>query len=76
MFVKNFSHMSRAHVSKSKICFNVKSSTYYFHTKTKILAGFQICIGVPLTIVKLYHLVIIFLYGSEAYSEEATGGIL
>ena len=29
-------------------CFNVKSSTYCFHMKTKILADFQICISVPL----------------------------
>ena len=36
------------HVSKSKRCFNLKSSTYYFHMKTKILADFQICICVPL----------------------------
>ena len=26
----------------------MKSSTYYFHMKTKILANFQICISVPL----------------------------
>ena len=26
----------------------MKSSTYYFHIKTKILANFQICISVPL----------------------------
>ena len=32
-------------MSKSKRCFNVKSSTYYFHMKTKILADFQICIS-------------------------------
>ena len=25
-----------------------KSSPYYFHMKTKILADFQICVGVPL----------------------------
>ena len=31
-------------------CFNVKSSTYYFHMKRKILADFQIWISVPLTI--------------------------
>ena len=31
---------------QSKRCFNVKSSTYYFHMKTKILADFQICISV------------------------------
>ena len=28
--------------------FNVKSLTYYFHMKTNIVAGFQICISVPL----------------------------
>ena len=27
----------------------MKSSTYYFHVKRKILADFQICISVPLT---------------------------
>ena len=43
----NFSHISRARISKSKRCFIVKSSTYYFHMKTKILADFQICISVP-----------------------------
>ena len=26
----------------------MKSSTYYFHMKAKILADFQICISVPL----------------------------
>ena len=36
------------HISKSKRCFNVKSSTYYFHMKTKILADFYIYISVPL----------------------------
>ena len=48
MFVKKHSRISRAHISKSKICFNVKSSAYYFRMKTKILADFQICISVPL----------------------------
>ena len=28
---------------------DVKSSTYYFHMKTTILADFQICISVPLS---------------------------
>ena len=28
----------------------MKSSTYYFHIKTKILANFKICISVPLKI--------------------------
>ena len=38
------------HISKSKMCFNEKSSAYYFHLKTKALADFQICISVPLNI--------------------------
>ena len=32
----------------NKRCFNVKSSTYYFHMKTKKLVDFQICINVHL----------------------------
>ena len=40
-------HVSRAHISKRKMCFNVKSSIYYFHVKAKILADFKICISVP-----------------------------
>ena len=40
--------MSHAHILKSERCFNVKSSTYYFHMKTNKLADFQICIRVPL----------------------------
>ena len=43
----NSSHISRAHISKCKCSFNVKSTTYYFHVKTKILADFQIWITVP-----------------------------
>ena len=49
----NFSHNSRAHISKSKRRLNAKSSTYYFHMKTKILADSQICISVPLSYEKL-----------------------
>ena len=50
MFVnKLFSHISRAHISKIKRCFNVKSSTYNFYMKTKILEDFEICISVPLS---------------------------
>ena len=48
-FLTNFSHISNAHISRRKRCFNVKSSTYYFHVKTKILADFQFCISVSLT---------------------------
>ena len=44
----NFSHILRAYISKRKRCFDVKSSTNYFHMTMKILADFQICISVPL----------------------------
>ena len=46
MLTFHISHV-RAHVSQSKRCVNVKSSTYYFPMKTKILADFQIFISVP-----------------------------
>ena len=49
VFINNISHIWRVHISKNKKYFNVKSSTYYFRKKTKILADFQICISVPLT---------------------------
>ena len=52
MFVKDFLHNSRAHISESERCFNVKFSIYYFHTKMKILADFQICISGPLILCK------------------------
>ena len=48
MFANEALHISRAHISKSKSCFNEKSSTHYLHMKTKILAYFQICVGAPL----------------------------
>ena len=48
----SFSHISCAHISKSKWCFNVKSSAYSFHMNTKILTNFQICIRAPLKIMK------------------------
>ena len=35
IFVDKLSHISRAHISKSKPCFNVKSSTYYFHIRPR-----------------------------------------
>ena len=50
---QTFHISSRAHISRSKRCFNVKSSTYYFHMKEKILADFEICIIVPSNIQKL-----------------------
>ena len=50
MFVnKLFTYLTLAHSSKSKMCLNVKSSTYYFHMKVKILPDFQNCISVLLS---------------------------
>ena len=46
------------HISKSKMCFNVKSSTYYFHMKTKMLSDVQIC--VPLKVVSTTLLLVCF----------------
>ena len=51
MFVNKLSHVSRAHISESKRLFNIKSSTYYFLIKRKILADFQTCISVPLIVI-------------------------
>ena len=47
----NFSHISVAYISKRERRFNDKSSTYHFHAKTKILADFQICISVSLSVI-------------------------
>ena len=50
MFVnKFFTCITCAYLKKGNV-FNVKSSAYYFHMKTKILADFQICISVPLNV--------------------------
>ena len=47
---KHTFHISHRRISqKSKSCLNVKSSTCYYHMKTKILADFQISIIVPST---------------------------
>ena len=48
MFVNKLFTCPREHISKSKRCFNVKSSIYYFHRKRKILTDFQFCMSVPL----------------------------
>ena len=49
MFVNQpFTYLTCTYL-KSKGRSNVKSSTYYFHMKTKIFADFQICISVPLS---------------------------
>ena len=45
---KQTSRASHALIWKSKRCFNVTSSTYCFHRKTKTLTGFPICISVTL----------------------------
>ena len=56
MFVNKLFNISLAHISKSNKCFNVTSSSYYIHMKIKILADFQIYIGVPLK--KTIHLML------------------
>ena len=43
---KTFTYLT--FTSKSIRCFNMKSSAYYFYTKTKIMIDFQIYISVPL----------------------------
>ena len=48
MFVNKLFTYITCTISKSKRCLNVKSSTYYFHMKTKILAKLQICVSVTL----------------------------
>ena len=70
MFVNKIFIYLSVRISKSKRCFNVKSSTYYFHTKTKIVADFQISISapchVPCLLIPPLAYCIIFLY-SERY---------
>ena len=44
--------LSCSHITLKR-CFNMKSSTYCFHMKTKILAKFQICISRTLRNVKV-----------------------
>ena len=41
MFVTSFSHVSGAHFSKSKRCFNVNSSTYFFILKQRYWQIFE-----------------------------------
>ena len=48
MFV-NILHISGAHISESKRCYNVIPSVHYFYVKTNMLADFQIWISVPLS---------------------------
>ena len=40
--------MSGVYISESKSYYNVQPLVCYFYVKTKMLANFQICIGVPL----------------------------
>ena len=44
MFVNKLFSISRGHISKHNRWFSVKSWTYYFYVKTKMLTNFQICI--------------------------------
>ena len=42
------SQISRVHISKNKMCYNVKSLKNHFHVNTKISEHFQICISASL----------------------------
>ena len=48
------------HNSKSKGCYNVKHSAYYFYVKTKVSVDLQTCISVPLMrkLTKAYELTV------------------
>ena len=49
MFVNKDFRIFHVRISQKVKGFNVKTSTYYFHVKTNILADFQICASsVPL----------------------------
>ena len=62
--------MARVYISKSKKRFNVKSPTFYFYMKTKILVDFQICISVPLRMTANYSDYSPFWLTSLIYTEK------
>ena len=45
MFAKNFSHISRALISKSKKCFTVNFPAYYFYMKAKNWQIFKLALN-------------------------------
>ena len=49
MFV-NILHILDVHISAIKKCYNMIPSVHYFCIETEMLADFQICISVPLSI--------------------------
>ena len=51
-FCKENFHISHVRISQK---FIAKPSTYYFHMMTKILAHFQICLGLSLTIYEQFN---------------------
>ena len=71
-FNKYFKHFGCVYL-KSEQCYNVKSSTYYFYMKTKILAGIHICVRVPLALcnIRQFHRIfkysLIFLLSFDIY---------
>ena len=54
MFVKKLFTYPMCAISKIQKFFKVKSSTYYFNMKTKMLVDFQIWISAPLS--RLFNL--------------------
>ena len=49
MFVNKNVINAGAYIPKSKRCYNVKPSAYYFYMRTKIPLNFHICISVTLS---------------------------
>ena len=63
MFV-NILHILDVHISVIKKCYNVIPSVHYFCIETEMLADFQICISVPLSIrtLKVKYFLTIFCF--------------
>ena len=64
-------NISHVRISQNvKRCFHVKSSTYYFHVKTKMLAYFQICISVSLHSFFLLLVTVVAQFTAETTNSE------
>ena len=50
MFVNNFSHILRPHISKNEKRYSAQLRNTIFYKKTNVLQDFHICISVPLNL--------------------------
>ena len=66
MFISKYFTYFTCISQKVKHCVNVKSSTYYFYVKTKILPNFQICISVH----SIFFLVLLIKLIAKNYENE------